>query len=230
MKNAYFLLITLGFSLHACTSVDESQNKGIDNSTSKIDSLNQEEEPAVTEETRTRFVETDLREVESLIRKVNIWHDLGNPYGPELILDSSKNIYTGINLSVLDIAAEDISSTGYFTQNFIKDYSDIYLTIDEKVRSGELIYEEGTYPPYGSGANPWCNCQDVPYDDPNPWEEIEIEPIALTQKTGQFYWKWANVDSDWGQHRYYFEVEKVDGKWNISHLEGFTHSAFFANK
>jgi len=189
-------------------------------------------EPNDTTEVDTPLsIQDDLAEIEQLIRDVTAWQDLGNPTHPELILDSANSRYTGLNLFELDLAAEELVSVDYFTEKFTENNSDIHRTIDEKLRSSELIYEVGTYPPYGSGASPWCNCQDVPYDEPNPWEGIEIETIELAENSGQFYWKWSNVDpnSDWGKHRYYFEVKKVDGKWKISHLEGFTREAFLGN-
>ena len=38
-------------------------------------------------------------------------------------------------------------------------------------------------------ANPWCLCQDVPYDTPVPWEFVEVE--SFDSQT--YRWKWGRL-------------------------------------
>ena len=49
--------------------------------------------------------------------------------------------------------------------------------------------------------------------------------VNLNKKEGELYWTWgklgADVDSSWKKFTYKFKVEKEDGKWKVSYLEGF---------
>lgn len=118
----------------------------------------------------------------------------------------------------------------FFTTEFISNFKKVHLSIDEKLKSKQLEWNTHSLAPFGSGANEWCSCQDVPFDEPNPWSLIEIEKIKLTENTGEFYWKWGNIDlnsgSGWNSFRYHFKVEKVNQKWKISYLEGFEFKTF----
>lgn len=171
----------------------------------------------------------DHKAILELTRKFYLKVDRATFY-PTVSKDSMESFYVSLDTFEIQILAERLSKTNLVTTNFVTDYIKIYFDVHEKLKSGEIVWRVGELPPFGNGSNPWCNCQDVPYDEPSPWQEIELETIQLSDSSGQFYWKWANVDSDWGEHRYYFEVEKVSGQWKISHLEGFTPSAFFGNK
>jgi hypothetical protein len=68
-------------------------------------------------------------------------------------------------------------------------------------------------------------CQDVPYDNPNPWSLIDVEPISLDKDKGELNWKWGNLDksadSGWREFRYDFRVINDNGHWKISYLRGF---------
>jgi hypothetical protein len=102
------------------------------------------------------------------------------------------------------------------------------LKLDEKTKKGEFDkWSLGELPPYNfaSDANPWCNCQDVPYDTPNSFGQIDVYIIALSKTSGELYWKWGklsrDVHQDWRNFSYKFRVKRENGKWKISYLQEF---------
>lgn len=74
-----------------------------------------------------------------------------------------------------------------------------------------------------SDVNPWTMSQDVPYDNPNPFDLIEV--YTSTFDTGDLYWKWGkldqNIDKSWKDFSYRFRVVKENDRWRISYLQGF---------
>lgn len=166
----------------------------------------------------------DFREIETLIRNVYIWHDNRNPTDIGLIADSSDSAYIGYDINDLNQATQDLEESDFFTEEFIENYASIHLAVDKKLKKKEIEWLIGRYPNFGSGAEPWCNCQDVPYDEPNPWSELEVSTISQTSEKGSFYWKWGGIikstDAGWYAHKYHFKTEKVNGKWKVSYLEG----------
>ena len=68
-----------------------------------------------------------------------------------------------------------LAQTNFFSKEFIDNYNFIIIELDKKLKAKELIWNKGETPPFGNDANVWCSCQDVPYDNPNPWDNIEIK-------------------------------------------------------
>ncbi len=168
----------------------------------------------------------DKEEIKRLICQVLKWANFEGIIGLYSPLeDNAENVYTGFDLEKHKQIIEELKATHFFAAEFIENINEIYLTLDEKLKNGELEWFVGELAPFGNGANPWCNCQDVPYDNPNPWDLIEIEIIDLGAKEGELYWKWGNLeettDPGWKKFRYRFRVVKENMKWKISYLEGF---------
>lgn len=191
----------------------------------KQDSAQQDANTSETDSDELR----DIDAIETLIREVYVWHDK-SPTMVGAIADTENNKYIALNLSDLDLAVEEIIGSDFFTDEFIDNFEKVHLAIDEKLKKNELEWFTGELPPFGSSANDWCNCQDVPFDEPNPWTMIEIEKIKLTEDSGEFFWKWGglgkNPGSGWKEFAYRFKVEKKNGTWKVSYLEGFEHKNF----
>ncbi|GAB3572176.1 hypothetical protein [Hymenobacter daeguensis] len=85
----------------------------------------------------------------------------------------------------------------------------------------------GDLPAFGfaTNTNPWCECQDVPFDKPNPWEFIRVDIVSLNNSKAEADWKWGklelNTDPSWKNFAYRFRAVKESGKWKIAYLEGF---------
>ncbi|MFC5283514.1 hypothetical protein [Pedobacter alpinus] len=65
--------------------------------------------------------------------------------------------------------------------------------------------------------------QDVPYDNPNPYNFIEID--IVNNENGEVTWKWGklepNMDASWKEFSYKCRVKKENDLWRISYLQGF---------
>ena len=76
---------------------------------------------------------------------------------------------------------------------------------------------------FANDIDPWSLCQDVPYDNPNPWNFLEINVNNLDK--GEIVWKWGNlppnIDISWKDFSYKFRVAKENNKWKIRYMEGF---------
>ena len=91
---------------------------------------------------------------------------------------------------------------------------------------GEFSIEDMPPFSFASGVNAWCNCQDIPYNEPNPWDYVEVEVLVWQANRVKLNWKWGNLPSVVGvglrEFRYGFVVVKEDGEWKIASLAGFS--------
>ena len=173
--------------------------------------------------------ENDKSEIRSLIRHVLAWAASENSIELlPVITDARDSIYTGFSAERLGMNSEKLRATGLFDAEFVENYNRIMATLEEKIDFGEFeLWLVGDLPPFNfSGdVNPWCLCQDVPYDNPDPWKSVEIEMIALSDTAGKFVWKWGGRELNkapvWKDFRYGFRVAKENDTWRIAWLEGF---------
>lgn len=176
---------------------------------------------------RINFIMNDEEEIKDLIRSVLKWQDENNItfLGFEPTSNNSDSIYTGMNLKELEKGIKTLSETGFFGNEFLENYKEIILMLDKKLRRNEIKWYIDEMAPFG-GLNPWCKCQDVPYD--NPWDKIKFKFIDLSKDSAKLTWTWG--DLDWSKSfSYLVKVRKVNGKWKITYLEGFDLSEFFDN-
>ena len=173
--------------------------------------------------------QADKEEIQNLIQQVLIWADSENAI--ELLpmqTDNKGANYIGIDLDKHTHNLKTLKATDFFATEFIENYNQLILTLDKGLKSGEYDkWAVGDLPPFtfANGINPWTESQDVPYDNPSPWNFIEIEELDMDKNNGEFNWKWgdldSSVDSSWKKFRYYFKVNKENDKWRISYLNGF---------
>jgi hypothetical protein len=117
----------------------------------------------------------------------------------------------------------------YFACEFIENYNQIILTLDKKIRNNEFEQWFVGYLPnftFANGAAPWCLCQDVPYDEPSPWDHVEIEIINFNDGKAAGIWKWGSLKphtlhSSWEEFSYKFRAIKENNKWKIAYMQGF---------
>lgn len=211
LKAYYLFLLSLIF-LSACnSSSDNGSNTPDSNDLIKENSGDQQ---------------NDIMEIKKLIRDVYVWKNNGDrdPVGIGMVTDISDTKYTAYRGNEFDKAVKNIKKSNFFTEKFLENFVEIHRLIEQKMGNGELEWLVGEMPDFGTGADPWCNCQDVPFDKPNPWSVIDIEMINLSSNKGEFYWKWGNMEVDsgsgWNNFKYHFTVEKVGDQWKIDSLEG----------
>lgn len=209
----YFRVLILGFVLSACNNVDKAPT-----------SENKSGEPKPTEVNQSK----DKEEIQKLIRQVLNWSNLErNIELLPAIPDKNDSLYISLDLDKHKANLEKLKSTNFFAKEFIENYNQIILNLNKKLSQKEEVWPVGDIAPFNfaSDVNPWCLCQDVPFDNPNPWDFIEVEAINLTNDKGDLKWKWGklelNENPDWKKFAYKFRVSKENGTWKISYLEGF---------
>jgi hypothetical protein len=124
---------------------------------------------------------------------------------------------------VLKVNLEKLRAANFFSAGFIENYNQIILTLDKKFKNKEFgKWSTGELPPFSfaNDVSPWCDCQDN-----LSWDLVEVKIINLNNEKGELYWTWGkselNGDASWKAFSYKFGVEKENGKWKISYLQGF---------
>ncbi len=168
----------------------------------------------------------DKMEIQNLIRQVLNWADSKNSIDLlPAISDSSDSIYIGFDLNKLEFNLDKLKETNLFSKEFIDNYNQIILTLDknikDKVYYDWLVGEMQTFG-FTNDVNPWCYCQELPYDHPNPWDLVEVTVIKLDKEKGELTWTWGKTN--WPDMKYNFRVIKEDGKWKISYMKGFDYN------
>ena len=211
----YLILIVLfsGLILNGCNQHPKS----------KALTENQAEKSSITENS------ADKDEIQKLIQQVLKWSDSEKNIDFLPVLpDSLNSLYIGFDMSQHKANLEKLRQTDFFSSEFIENYNQIILTLDKKLKNKDfndwLVGDMLPFAFFGE-ANPWCLCQDVPYDNPDPWGQVEVEIINLKTDSGELNWKWGNLkpdyDKSWKMFRYKFKVVQENGKWKISYLRGF---------
>jgi len=177
-----------------------------------------------TETAKTSENLNDKQKIQNLIRKVLNWSGAKNSIDllPALA-DSKDSIYIGFDKEKLTANLEKLKVTNFFSAGFVENYNQIILTLDKGLRNKEFDkWQMGDLPTFGfaNDDDPWCNCQDN-----MPWDQVEVEVINLNNTKGELYWNWGKPKSNWGkgwkEFKYKFDVEKENGAWKISYMQGF---------
>lgn len=176
----------------------------------------------------------DKQQIQKLIRNVMIWAEDGKEV-PDLlpfVVNRQDSTVTGFDLDKLEGIDDSLKTTGFFSEEFISNYNQIIQLLYRKMKNKEIApFSTGDIPPFGfyTDADPWCDCQDVPYDGEDAFmvaaKLVEVHVVELNNESGKMYWTWGSLPKgtspDWGAVTYKFNVIKQDGKWKISYLQGF---------
>lgn len=178
---------------------------------------------SVTEEKATTSTD-DKEQIQNLIRQVLNWSDSKNTIDLLPVLtDSKDSVYIGFDLDKHKQNLDKLQQTNFFATEFIENYNQIILTLDQGLRNGSydqwLVGDLPTFI-FANDHSPWCNCQDN--DD---WNKVEVRVIKLTDNGGELEWTWGNLSADthssWKEFAYKFRVVKENDKWKIVYLTGF---------
>ena len=173
---------------------------------------------------RTTSATDDKEQIQNLIRQVLNWSESKKSIDllPALT-DSKDSICIGFDFNKHKLNLDKLKETNLFAKEFIENYNQIIQTLDRKIRNNEFdkwnTYELPTFI-FANDVNPWCLCQDVPYDKPNPWDLVEVTVIKLDYEKGELTWTWGK--SEWSKDfGYKFRVSRENGKWKIAYMQGF---------
>jgi hypothetical protein len=170
---------------------------------------------------------SDKAQIQYLIRQVLNWADTTNSIDLlPVVADSKDSVYIGFDLDKHKQNLIILRQTNLFATEFIDNYNQIILALDNGLRNGKysqwFVGELPTFN-FGCDVNPWTLSQDVPYENPNPYDFVEI--ILLNAEKGEVIWKWGKAElittTSWKEFEYRFKVVKENEKWKISYLEGF---------
>jgi hypothetical protein len=168
----------------------------------------------------------DKDEIQNLIRQALTWANAEKSFDLlPAISDNNDSIYIGFDLKKLKVNLDTLKATNFFSNEFINNFYQIILTLDKKLKNHEYyVWLVGELPPFNfsNDVNPWCYCQEIPYDDPNPWGLVEINVLKLDTNKGELTWTWGKTD--WPDILYRFNVTKEEGKWKISYMKGFDYN------
>jgi hypothetical protein len=212
MKNMKLTVLLSGLMIFGCSQVD-AQPKALEiqSSTSKIASY-----------------ASDKEKIQNIVSQSLVWAESAPINLFPVITDRKNKFIIGLDTNQHKKNIDKIKATGFFSTEFIDNYNKIVSTLDKGIkdgRYGKLLV--GDLPIFGfaTDANPWCGCQDVPFDKPNPWEVIKINIVSLDKSKAEADWKWGklelNTDPSWKNFAYRFRAVKEGGKWKIAYLEGF---------
>jgi hypothetical protein len=167
----------------------------------------------------------DVDEIRNLIRLALCWADSQKSMDLlPAVTDNNDSIYIGFDFNIHKLNLEKLKETDLFADEFIDNYNQVIITLDKKLKNKE--YDDwlaGELQPFNfsNDINPWCYCQELPYDKPNPWSLVEISIINLDKFKGELTWTWGKTE--WRDIQYDFNVTKEDGKWKISYMKGFDY-------
>lgn len=179
---------------------------------------------AITDTSSLKLGTDNYRDADSLAllqltKKLYHWVEEESRLGDfePYLTEPNDTVYAGVDLKVHQQRLKEIEETGFFTQTFIGNYDTIALAIDKEIKAGKLVWDVGELPPFGNGASPWCNCQDVP---DNYADKIWIMHVSVHKDTASYNWSWGNGLV------YHIKALKEKGVWKIDHMEGFDAEAY----
>jgi hypothetical protein len=177
----------------------------------------------------------DKIEITTLIRQVLNWAESkkGISVTP-VVQDKKGKFWIGFDIAEHKQNLLKLKAANLFAAEFINNYNQLILTLDQQLKKGSygpwLVGDRQSFN-FASNDDPWCSCQDVPYDKPNPYDFVETEVMSLDGSQGELNWKWgglgpeyepqANYDPGWKKFKYRFRVVKENNQWKIAYLEGF---------
>lgn len=166
-----------------------------------------------TSKVATTIAKSDSADLKALVIKLLKWHEADNNSDFELIQKNPKDtIYSSIDWQAHKRRMVELEKTGFFTQDFFNNYQNIASHLDKQLKTNKIRYVVGELPPYGNGANEWCNCQDYPS---NSFNRIKIVALKYAENVASFKWTWGN------KFFYSVKAKKEKNIWKIADLERF---------
>jgi hypothetical protein len=165
-------------------------------------------------------VNSDTLELEKLTQNLYQWKESSTLVDFEpLQKDKKDTLFSRLDLKLHMERIIELEKTKMFSRPFIENYDKIGLTLDEKLRNKSLVYPIGELSPYGTDADPWCNCQDSPE---KYWSKIKIRNPTINGDSATYFWTWG------GDFKYKVNAIKERGMWKVSYLEGFDYKNFIS--
>ena len=208
-KMIFIIVIGTVFCVTTCQS-KQTKSKEVTESSIEMDTTTIKVNiPAIVINTIT----SDSLELTGLIRKMLKWNETDGYYDFGVVRSSPEDsVYSEINWEMHNRRMQQLKETDFFTMDFLENYQNIAVHLDKELKENLERYYVGDLPPYGNGANEWCNCQDFPTN----WENnLMIVDLKINANSASFNWTWYK------EYYNFVQAQKVDNSWRISYIELF---------
>lgn len=166
----------------------------------------------------------DQKAIKDVLVKAYKWQESNTSQVDfEPISDKKEEYFIGLDHKIHQKRMVSLQNTGYFSTEFLQNYDAIAKGIDSQLKSKKEEWMVGDMSPFGEDANPWCRCQDYPSD--NPWDKIVLKKVDIIGNNATVWWTWGDKTFSKG-FAYKVRLQKENGKWKISYLQGFDKNVF----
>lgn len=162
--------------------------------------------------------DADKEQIQNLLRKAYEWHETKSSkidFSPKETTDS---MYHELDLVQHAKSLKELTNSGFFTENFLKNYDNIAQKINTDLKAKSVQWYVGDMPSFGNDTYPWCGCQDNPE---NYWTKLTVKNLVFEKDTATFSWTWGDT------FEYRAKAQKVNNTWKIDYLQGFDFNDFF---
>jgi len=214
-KKIFIIVIGTIFCMTTCQR-KHSESKDVTKSNFTEIEIPVSDSLELTEVTKSIFTEigtiaSDSLELTKLVKNLLRWNETDRFWDFDVI-STDDSIWTGINWDIHSKRMQQLSETNFFTKSFLEYYQNIAVYLDKELKENLEKYYVGDLPPFGNGANEWCDCQDFP----EHWEKyFKIVDLKISTNSAEFKWTWGSG------HFYFVRAKKEDNLWRISYLERF---------
>jgi hypothetical protein len=211
-----WLSLTILITLLSCNESDKSKRPAVDQQV--------KQDTVVAIKKSVFYSPEDSIALLELTKSLYKWNQINNndDFFNPLQRKETDTAYLGLDMNWHMQKLREMKHSDLFTESFISNYNKIALLIDAELKDGSLKWNIGELPPFGNGANLWCDCQDFADDFLNKLYIMHLQP----EKGGIFY-NWADGS---GGTPYNIKALKVGKKWKINYMEGFDYGSFERQK
>lgn len=193
------LIITCSALLISCLS---------DNSRSEIDDYSSMRD-------NNKNIKVDTAKLNNIINEIYNWVLIGENVPIAFPYNYNDSLIVGVNFNYIDSIENIFKRNGLFTNEFINNHRNIYLVMDKKIKNNKFSRFE--IPPFFGNSDPWCLCQDYPYDKRLFVEMIDYS-IETIEDTIYYKWNWLNKNNP----NYLIKIISEDSTYKVTHMDGFT--------
>jgi hypothetical protein len=161
---------------------------------------------------------SDSTALTTLVRNVYEWHLTQHQKNgfPFKITGAKKNLIAGIDWDAYENEIQKLRKTQYFSDYFFAAHQTIARSIDSSIQQTDKKWRNANdgMSIWETGADDWCDFQDYPDDY---WKFLTLNNFKFEKGMVTFYWSWG----DNNEKQYQMKATKEEGKWKISHMQGF---------
>jgi len=214
MKNIFKILISIAILIILIFLIVRQYDDSTVKETSREISQN--------ENINKKIETSDREEIENLIKDLYKWTSTESIIitGFEPILDEDEIYAVGLDFETLEERNIVYKNSGYFSESFLENYRELWIILDNEIKTGRIVWNISDGIPYHSvNSNLWTLSQDFP--DGAWWDNIVFNFTGLNEESATLEWGWGDTNFSSTPKKYEIELDKINGEWKISYIEGF---------